>query len=558
MFHNWRTIVEQRLPYFLSDSIDWAEWRLVYEGGKRFRDRYLESYGERETPEEFARRKRSTPIAAHAKAAINRIKNSVFQRFPDILRRGGSKEYQAALTGDGRGVDGRGSSMNSFIGARVLPDLLVMGKVGIYVDAPAAKGDTAADRQGKTPYIYTYAVEQICDICLAPPDSESDFAFVLLSDVATTGNPVTGKINSVTRYRYLWIDEDGAVKLQFITGKGEPEGATITLDLKAIPFVLADIGDSLIKDVCSHQIALLNMSSNDTTYLLDSNFPFLTRQKDTRDVGEHLKDEGDDIEVGAKKGLIYSPKMNAPAFISPPVDPITASMAARKMLRDEIFEFVNLAVENANTEDPGLDSGLAFIGQILEMVEQRIADHWSAYESIDAAKRQTAVVKYPGQWKLVPDSERIETAEALTALAFKIPGEKVKKALYQMAASKLFRGQVTAEELAEIAEDIKNVNYCTSDPEIILAAKEQGACSVETATRALGFDDQEAAKAQADHAKRLAEISMHESAAARGVDDRETKPGDPAAEEKELSRDNTQDPTTESKVRGKGKVAPNE
>ena len=34
-------------------------------------------------------------------------------------------------------------------------------------------------------------------------------------------------------------------------------GGPVELELTRIPFVLLDIGDSLIKDVCHHQIALL-------------------------------------------------------------------------------------------------------------------------------------------------------------------------------------------------------------------------------------------------------------------------------------------------------------
>ena len=57
------------------------------------------------------------------------------------------------------------------------------------------------------------------------------------------------------------------------------------LELTRIPFVLLDIGDSMIKDVVNHQIALLNLVSSDVNYALKSNFPFYIEQKDVRAVG---------------------------------------------------------------------------------------------------------------------------------------------------------------------------------------------------------------------------------------------------------------------------------
>ena len=69
---------------------------------------------------------------------------------------------------------------------------------------------------------------------------------------------------------------------------GNP-GGVIQLELRRIPFVLLDIGDSMIKDVVNHQIALLNLGSGDVNYALKSNFPFYVEQRDLRCRGAHLK-----------------------------------------------------------------------------------------------------------------------------------------------------------------------------------------------------------------------------------------------------------------------------
>ena len=44
---------------------------------------------------------------------------------------------------------------------KVLEELLVMGKVGVFVDAPHVAGDTLADVEHYRPYLYVYKLEKI-------------------------------------------------------------------------------------------------------------------------------------------------------------------------------------------------------------------------------------------------------------------------------------------------------------------------------------------------------------------------------------------------------------
>jgi hypothetical protein len=86
-----------------------------------------------------------TPIPTYAKAAINDIRNSLFSRMRDITRRGGSDSYQRAINGLDQGVDRRGSTMNAFLGMKCLTELLVMGRVGVFVDNSQIEGPSLAD-----------------------------------------------------------------------------------------------------------------------------------------------------------------------------------------------------------------------------------------------------------------------------------------------------------------------------------------------------------------------------------------------------------------------------
>ena len=179
-----------------------------------------------------------------------------------MLRTGGSTGYQQAVSGLNDGVDGRGSTMNSFLGVKVLTDLLLMGKCGVFVDNPILPEHRLSDAQGLHPYLYSYQLEDIINFATTKPESPSEFKAVLLRDTTLDFDGVQGlPSRTVQRYRSLWINDQGTVSLQMYDDKGEADGEERVLELTKIPFVLLDIGDSLIKDVCHHQIALLNLGS---------------------------------------------------------------------------------------------------------------------------------------------------------------------------------------------------------------------------------------------------------------------------------------------------------
>src|SRR4051812_47167550 len=105
------------LPY-------WHKWRLTYKAGDDFITEYLQRMNRREDPQDYRERLAVTYCPSFAKAAINDVKNSIFQRLVDITREGGPRSYSEAINGRLGGVDMLGNTMNSFMGRRVLPELL--------------------------------------------------------------------------------------------------------------------------------------------------------------------------------------------------------------------------------------------------------------------------------------------------------------------------------------------------------------------------------------------------------------------------------------------------
>ncbi len=592
------SITSVRHPNYLYNSAEWTEWRYTYKAGDDFVEKYLKQFTTREDPSDFAIRKAITPIPAFAKAAVNDIRNAIYQRMHDVARRGGSENYRLAVEGSNGGVNLDGTGMNAFLGFEVLTELLTMGRVGVYVDNPQVGESTLADSKGVQPYLYMYPIEDILSWKISRYNHASEFKSLLLRDrVIDYNSPFDTQLGvkvelpsgELERYRLLWINEKtGKVNIQFYNTDSEPinpvthhtnNAGPIELNLERIPFVMFDIGDSLLKDVCKHQIALLNLCSSDVSYALKSNFPFYIEQSDLRGVGNHLKigqnsdntaSEGGqggletEVEMGATQGRAYDIGADAPSFINPSSEPLLASLKLQEKLEDSIRKLVNLAVSNKTgrpisgeskeMDNQGLEAGLSFIGLILETGERKLASYWAAYEHVDETQRDIALITYPARYSLKKDIDRIEEAEKLSELMTTVPGRKVKRELAQVIVSTLLSGKINVQELEAINDEIKKAPYTTSDPKIIIEALNAGLVSEKTGSIALGFEDGEYLKARVDHAARISRIkeAQTDGMGASGVSDLSANPNE-GVEEKIDASDTTLSDTTEKPVRGEGK-----
>ncbi len=608
-----RRIIDSRHPNFLVDHLEWEKWRLTYRGGRKYIDKYLEKIDRQEDNWDFEARKRMTPLPTFAKAALNDVRNSIFQRMRDIVRRDGSQTYHRAINGLDNGVDFRGSTMNAFMGNNILTELLVMGRVGIYVDSPVIERDdgnapSLADvrQSGFRPYLYLYQVEDILSWRCSKPEDQSEFQALLLRDTCLDFDQDTLlPLQAFERFRLLWIDDsDGLVRLQFYNGDGiavnrdgSPAVEPIVLNLNRIPFVMPSIGDSLLRDVSQHQLALLNLASRDVAYAMKANFPFYTEQRDLRGVGDHLKHNVNpdgtaeaggqpnhlrEIQVGVTQGRAYDIGADRPQFISPPSEPLEVSMKLQERLEGQIRQLVNLAVaslasnrqsaESKSFDNQGLEAGLSFIGLVLESAERRIADFWASYESELVRSRQIATIKYPDRYSLKSDGERIDEAKRLTELIQQTPSTTARKELWKSIITVLLGGRISVDSMNKIFEQIDQAGFTTSDPETIIAAVEAGLSGEETASLALGFEPGEVDKARVDHAARIARIQQAQSSGreaanqtgdggdglrnpgARGVSDLDPNKGQGSANA-ERARANNADlqPDRRRRRRGKGR-----
>lgn len=577
-------VIDSRHPWYHSWYTDWEEWRLTYKGGKAFRDRYLTKFSNRESTPDFTQRRDMTPTPSYAKAAINDIRNSIFQRMRDIIRRGGSDAYQKAINGLSGGVDRRGSTMNAFLGMQVLSDLLVMGRIGVFVDNSAELSNTLAGRQ-PSPYLYAYQVEDILSWSYMLPEEPSQFKSIMLRDSCINYDAKTLlPTQTYKRIRLLWVDDvTGKVNVQFYNEEGEEEGPPRALELERIPFVMLDIGESLIDGVCQHQKALLNLSSSDVNFAVKANFPVWVEQRDPREIGAHLKHSASedgtataggqgaadrDARVGVSQGIAYDMNSNPPQWIHPSPDPLEVSLKLQDKLEQDIRKLVNLAVLNLATrasaeskslDNQGLEAGLSFIGLVMENAERQVAEYWAAYEERTASSRQVATIKYPDRYSLKSDVDRIDESTKLSKLVYAVPSRTAKREIGKNVVDTLLGGKVPPDVLKTINEEIDKADYTTSDPETIIKASERGLVSDQTASQALGFDEDEYVQAQKDHGERARRVAEAQASAkstsdmgARGVPDLSANPN-AGEDEKAQSRDTTLSYDPADKTRGKGR-----
>ena len=516
------------------DSSELEKWRICYEGGEYFRDHYLEQYTGsvgKEGNTDFVRRKKLTPIPTPAKDEINKVKNSIANRLTDVTRLGGPEGFEDAAKGLGRGVDMRGSSMHKFLVTKVLPEMLVMGSAGVLIDAPAIPSRPEGLRRIDIPstfqpFLNLFEIEQIHVAVPADPNSPSDWKHLLLETNSREYDLKSTSTECIKTFRYYWLEPErnDLVNVQFFDKNFKPLGDTHELNLDSIPFVNFQL-DSLMKETCAYQIAILNMVSADSAYAIDANFSILTRQRDATDIGSHLEggDGDEDVTTGTVKGLWYNRGLERPGFISPDTSPVEMSKNLRESMTAEIQDKIMGMLSDMGT-DGSVESGLSAIGQALLFGENRCWEHWTRYIDSRPDKQIFPTVDYPESWSLKTDEQRIEEAERFSKLANVLVGEQNKKELAKKAAVSLHKGRLSSDVMDSLLSEIDEAPIATSDPDVIIKAKQHGILSCETSAAALGVADPagEAEKVKEDASDRAAMVASAQAdvnSAGRGVGD---------------------------------------
>lgn len=564
---------------------EWQKWRTVYAGGQQFIEDYLEKFSARESDGVFNKRKRLSPAASFASSSIDELRDAILNRLHLVRRIGGSEAYNAAIAGQGNGIDYHGNSMTTFMARSVLSELLIMSRVGVYMDMPQTLPEDRTAQANVTPYVYTYRREDILD-WQELRDHPGRLAYVSLLD-----RPVTGPFTNVILNREMTLTDEG-VLVKFYKpdadsqailklSKGEAtsqfadklkvehlqEYDVLLEGFTEIPFWLVDIDKSMMKPVANHQIALLNLESSDIGYCLHANFPFYIEQQEG--FSGHLNNDNDgtgtaagavsngrrEITVGANIGRSYTGK-HAPEFIHPSSEPMRVSMEKQAQLKIDIRNLLHQQVtglnpnkqQSADSKEFGerpLEAGLSYIGHAMQIGETALARFWTFYKTADSE----AIVTYPSVWTLETDATRHDKANALNTLRVTVPSPTFQKAVSREIAKTLLTGCITQEEMDKIYGEIQNAPGVTADPDTIALMLEKSVLDKGNAAKLLGIPEKAPAIADEEHFERVKRIAEATQSASPATDVN----SDGASKLREGERDPSTSVDGKPKQRGRGR-----
>jgi hypothetical protein len=540
------------------DVNEMHKWRLAYAGGREFVYSYLEKFSSREDNEDFTLRKKITYVPRFAKADLNEVKDAIYQRMTEINRIGGDVTYARAIRGLDGGVDREGRDINGFMGSKALEELLLMGRVGIFIDMPSEVSGTLMNAVQR-PYLYIYTREQI-ENWVEDRDCPGEFRQVCLVDEVCTEDDL-GFPNGLSYRRRMLRKVPGGVQVDLIDDKYEKIGDTTTLALDKIPFVCGNISESLMADMADYQIALMNLASSDLMFLLKANHPFYV-EKANGNVSRYVRQEieGEDgetvsqnVKIGTAHGRQYSGD-KAPEFIHPSSEPLKASMEKQEQMKQEMRQQLKLKIaqttstrvskDSKEMDERTLENGLSAIGLELERMERLVADIWAQYTT-----SEPATIKYPTSYSLKSDAERIATAKDLTELKGAVPSILFAREMNKRIARELMSYSLTAETLSAIADEIDAAPGVTADSEQICRQVETAILDPGTGAVLLGYKREvaeKAAKAQADKAMAVAEAQAVASALKND--------GENGAQNREAEKDPSQNKQGQgNRQRGPGK-----
>ena len=525
------------------DQTNWYKWCQAFYGGEEFINCHLKKFSSREEECDFQLRKCMTPATMFAKSALGEIRNSIFQRLSEVQRSQGTISYIPACRGYIGGVDGQGHSMMSFIGEQLLDELLVIGRIGVCVDAPTFTDlKVGTNTDNFRPYLSRYYADDIADFKYGHGSQRNQLEMLLLNERQPEYDELYGfpiSTHGPKRQRLFQMSPDGFVTHQYLKDD-EIDGPVVQLGLREIPFTIIDIGQSLMKDLFSYQVSLLNLTSSNVSAAYTGNFSLYVEQGDPNNtknwVREPATGSGDDdapagsgetsMKVGTTKGRRYPKGANAPQFINPSAEPLLANMQLCEQLKKEMRALVHLSVSNLGTrtsgvskaaDQTGLESGLSYIGLVFERAERRIGRHWAAYEDSSLPETSMPLVTYPSRWNLKTDADMIDEATSTYEAMSKLPGMTVKREASKQLVSALLGSKLPSHVLDTIYNEIDEADYTSSDPKLIEMAREQGLLGDSTGTQALGFQPEEAKAAQKDHENKVRRLQIAQTAPGTGV-----------------------------------------
>jgi hypothetical protein len=515
----YNELIKTRHPQWIAQHSNWEKYRLTYESGDPFIKTYLKRY-KRETDEDFNWRLFLAYNPNHAGAIVDNVRNALAVKMPDVAREG-SETYLDIIRYN---VDRKGSSMSAFVATQLLPDLLSLGGVGVWIDAPAkAANETAADDAEKTPFLFVVHRENMLSWTKCP---ESGHLLTILIKEWMPSIDKYGLTSGLTvRYRYAQLlPNNGGVRVVLLDKIGTVV-SDVTLVLPCIPYVFFEIAQPLMTDIANMQVALLNLNSEDTSFLCAANFPIWTQQYDPKmDMREKYTQLAHDGSVESAKdlkllmalneqvhshqrGIKYAVGTERPSWISPSSANVEISIKKQERMIQDMRLITQTALTSLSVsalqqsgaskeaDRIGEEAALAYIASVLESGENSIAEIMASLMGDDPT--QTGIT-YPRTFNVHTDSEVRAEAKELSTLRSQVQSATYYKTMSKAIARTLLNGKATPEELTSIEKEIDELKYWDTDIErakTLVQYVLNKLVTAQTASKLAGFGPEEAVAA---------------------------------------------------------------
>jgi len=515
-------------PDYLNCVRTAGKCRLAVSKGQDYVNLYLKQFSERETDNAFMFRKEITPNPPDLRIALNQLLYSIRARMGDVYRESNLAEYIDAANGVNRGVDGRGSTMVSFISNEVLKELLVAGRVGIFVNRDEVP--TTLAEEAPTPYLSIVPTEDILNLSY---DKNNQLIGVVLKTydvIEEDGFPIK------ETYYYDQYRTDGKLLTHTRYNNQGQFMHTVTSDLGVLPFTLLQIEDAPVPNALYLHDALMQLSSTDFIFLFKSNHPIYVEQfsvkaemQERQAKRERERDGEVEADVGTVTGRRYAENLEAPSFISPKVDHLEASefkqekitKQIERMLTIESFDkgYKQASAETKREDKEPLVGNIQKLFDELEKAEKGIAKAWHAYYGVPIS----FTVEYPTTFDLRTETARLDSAEKKLKLRDDVSSQSFKKIITLEAVRDIIP-TASLRELREIQEEINTSELNITMSQLVRLIAED-ALHPEQSLTALGLDAAAAQKVIDYSRERLEFIQSIQTGTPNTPHAEPTKPG---------------------------------
>ena len=449
--------VESRYAMYEEFCGCWTFYLDSYEGGEDYlRASYLFRHV-KEDEEDFRDRIQRSYYYNFCRTVVDTYVAHLFRKANSIYRRGDDEgEYERFLSD----VDGRGTSMNTFMQEQVAPAAQILGQVFVVVDKPRFQGELnskAEEREkGVRPYVVAVDPRAVTDFRL---DSQGNFLWIRIRerreeevDPFYKSEKAEGDeyvYRTWTRERWFLHDEEGNLIESDEHNLGRVPVVTVfNVESRKYP----GFGVSALSDIAPINRSIYNWCSLNDEFLYRQCFNILAMPEMP---GVKRR------KVGPGNALTYPiDAARPPHYIYPPVEPGAYLL---KNIDAAITQIYRLAVLGATwgEERPQSASGIAKAYDLyqtsenlikkaknLEQAEAEIGELWGLWEGKKGFK---PTVEYPVDFKISDVAEDLKNDLAVLRMNI---SESFNKAVKRRAASRYIK--LDPKELQQVTGEIES------------------------------------------------------------------------------------------------------